>query len=115
MLLVVWLRVCWDSKLCHSLYQESEPCRPMVDGLKFDSIGTTDRDMLERPFEREEVVHVLQGLQGDESPGPDGFTIAFFHKCWRVLERDVMAFFREVHKYYKFEKVSQCHFHFVES
>ena len=34
----------------HSLYQESEPWRPVVDGLEFDSIGTTDRDMLERPL-----------------------------------------------------------------
>jgi hypothetical protein len=37
----------------HSLYQESESWRPEVDGLAFDPI---DWDLLERPFDREEVV-----------------------------------------------------------
>ena len=40
----------------HSFYQESEPWRPEADGLAFDSIDPVNREMLERPFEREEVV-----------------------------------------------------------
>ena len=40
----------------HSLYQESEAWRPEVDGLDFDSIKATNMDLLERPFDREEVV-----------------------------------------------------------
>ena len=43
----------------HSLYQESEYWRPEVDGLPFDSIDPFDRDLLERPFDREEVVQVV--------------------------------------------------------
>ena len=62
----------------HSLYQESEAWKPEVDGLAFDSIKPTDRDLLERPFDKEEVVQVLQNLQGDKAPRPDGFTMAFF-------------------------------------
>ena len=62
----------------HSLYQESESWRPEADGLDFDAIDPNDRDLLERPFDREEVVQVLQNMEGDKSPGPDGFTIAFF-------------------------------------
>lgn len=65
----------------HSLYQESETWRPEADGLDFDSIDPIDRDLLERPFDREEVVQVLQNLEGDKAPGPDGFTMAFFQKC----------------------------------
>ena len=87
----------------HSLYQESESWRPAVDGLEFDAIDPSDRDLLERPFDREEVVQVLQNLEGDKAPGPDGFTMAFFQKCWRIVEADVMAFFGEVHEYGKFE------------
>ena len=64
----------------YSLYQESEPWRPEVDGLDFDSIDPIDRDLLERPFDREEVVQVLQNLQGDKAPSPNGFTMAFFQK-----------------------------------
>ena len=47
----------------HSLYQESESWQPEVDGLAFDSIDPVDRDLLERPFDREEVVQVLQNFR----------------------------------------------------
>ena len=60
--------------------------------------------MLDRLFELDEVVQVLRGLQGDKTLGPDGFTMAFFQKCWRVVEADVMAFLEEVYEYCKFEK-----------
>ena len=33
---------------------------------------------LDRPFEEEEVFGVVSGFNGDKSPGPDGFSIAFF-------------------------------------
>ena len=88
----------------HSLYQENEPWRPLADGIIFYSIGIEDRDMLDRLFELDEVVQVLRGLQGDKALGPDGFTMAFFQKCWRVVEADVMAFLEEVYEYCKFEK-----------
>uniref|UniRef100_A0A2N9EQD7 Reverse transcriptase domain-containing protein n=1 Tax=Fagus sylvatica TaxID=28930 RepID=A0A2N9EQD7_FAGSY len=87
-----------------SLYQENEPWRPLADGITFDTIGVGDRDMLDRPFELDEVVQVLKGLQGDKAPGPDGFSMAFFQKCWQVVETDVMAFFGEVYEHCKFEK-----------
>ena len=89
----------------HSLYQEGESWRPEVDGLPFDSIDPFDRDLLERPFDREEVIQVVQNLQGDKAPGPDGFTMAFFQKCWRTVEADVMAFFGGgAHEFGKFER-----------
>ena len=88
----------------NSLYQENEPWRPVVDGLAFASIGAAAQAHLERPFELEEVVQVLKDVQGDKAPGPDGYTMAFFQKCWSVLEKDVMDFFGKVHTYCKFEK-----------
>lgn len=30
--------------------------------------------------------------------------MAFFKKCWRVVEMDITAFFGEVHEHCKFEK-----------
>jgi hypothetical protein len=59
---------------------------------------------LERRFEREEIVQVLKDLQGDKAPGSDGFTMAFFQQCWRVVEKDVLDFFDEVYDLFKFEK-----------
>ncbi len=87
-----------------SLYSESEEWRPQIDGLPFSSIGEAKKLLLERRFEKEEIVQVLKDLQGDKAPGPDGFTIAFFQKCWQVVERDILDFFEEVYTHCKFKK-----------
>ena len=88
----------------HHLFQESESWRLEMDGIEFDSISSSDRIMLERPFDKEEVLQVIQNLQGDKAPSPNSFTLAFFQKCWPVIEVDIMAFFGEVFEYCKFEK-----------
>ena len=93
----------------HSLFQESESWRPEADGIEFDSIDASARDMLERPFDREEVFQVIHNLQGDKAC-PDGFTMVFFQKCWQVVEDDIMAFFGEVFEFYKFEKSLNANF-----
>uniref|UniRef100_A0A2N9GQ47 Reverse transcriptase domain-containing protein n=1 Tax=Fagus sylvatica TaxID=28930 RepID=A0A2N9GQ47_FAGSY len=87
-----------------SLYQESESWRPTVDGLEFDVITANERALLERRFDKDEVLQVVKDLQGDKAPGPDGFTMAFFQKCWSVIEEDVMGFFNEVYQHCKFER-----------
>ena len=50
------------------------------------------------------MVKVLQEMEGDKAPGPDGFTMAFFQKCWSVVEIDVMAFFDHFHRSTEFER-----------
>ena len=60
--------------------------------------------MLEREFEKEEIIEALMEAEGDKAPGPNGFSMAFFHKCWSVLEGDVMAFFKDFHSQCVFEK-----------
>ena len=42
-------------------------------------------------------------MEGDNALGPDGFTMAFFQKCWSVVEVDVMAVFEHFHRYSVFE------------
>ena len=49
-----------------------------MDGLEFFSIEEDERLELEREFSKEEVVKVLQEMEGDKALGPDGFTMAFF-------------------------------------
>lgn len=60
-----------------SLYTESDTWRPSIDGLEFARIEEDERLELERDFSKEEVVKVLQKMEGDKTPGPDDFTMAF--------------------------------------
>jgi hypothetical protein len=41
---------------------------------------------------------VVWEMNGDKALGPDGFSMAFFQKCWRVLKKDIMPVFSEFHK-----------------
>ena len=47
---------------------------------------------------------MVKEMEGDKAPSPDGFSLAFYHHCWRVVERDVLAVFEEFYQHSKFEK-----------
>ena len=86
------------------LYQEPKAWRPTIDGLEFACLDEIERAMLEREFEKEEIIEALKEAEGDKAPGPNGFTMAFYQKCWSVLEGDVLAFFKDFHNQCVFEK-----------
>ena len=64
-----------------SLYTDSNTWCPSMDGLEFAWIEEGERLELERDFSKEEVVKVLQEMEGDKALGPDSFTMTFFQKC----------------------------------
>ena len=78
-----------------SLYTKTETWQPFMDDLPFSVVRDMDRDLLDSWFEKEEILQVVKDLQSDKSTRPDGFTMAFFQKCWRVIEHDIMGFFDE--------------------
>ena len=43
-------------------------------------------------------------MEGDKALGLDGFTMDFYHHCWRVVEKDVLAVFEKFFQHCKFEK-----------
>ena len=49
-----------------------------------------------RPFE-EEVKKAVFDCDGNKSPGPDGFTLAFFQECWEEFKTDVMSVMHDFH------------------
>ena len=65
----------------NKLYWESEAWRPTIEGLEFACLDETERSMLEREFEKEEIIKVLKEAKGDKAPKLDGFTMAFFENC----------------------------------
>ena len=46
----------------------------------------------------------MKESEGDKALDPDGFSMAFYHHCWGVVERDVLAMFVEFYQHSKFEK-----------
>lgn len=88
----------------NKLYSEQCSYRPRVDGLSFVSIDADESTWLKREFEEQEVWELVHGLNGDKASGPDGFTMAFFPKCWKILIKDLMVVFAEFHSSGHFEK-----------
>ena len=43
-------------------------------------------------------------MNGDKSPGPDGFPMAFYHVCWPILKGDLMVVFSEFHEFGTFKR-----------
>ena len=87
-----------------NLYSEQQEQRPFSDVLDFPRISGDNVDWLERPFEEAEIFEVIKEFNGDKSPGPDGFSMAFFQACWGILKTDIMAVFHHFHVTGQFEK-----------
>ena len=68
-------------KFYTQLFTESCSWRPILDDLSFQSIGSEEGLWLERDFKESEVLEVVKELQGDKSPGPDGFSLGFVQTC----------------------------------
>ena len=59
-------------------YSKNEGQRPLLDEVEFSRISGEYAAWLDRPFKEEDVYGVIKDCNGDKSPGPDGFSIAFF-------------------------------------
>ncbi|KAK1645294.1 hypothetical protein QYE76_063099 [Lolium multiflorum] len=55
-----------------------------------------DLGVLGDPITEEEVLKAINLMPTDKAPGPDGFTGAFFKKCWAIIKYDVM---RVIHQF----------------
>ena len=83
---------------------ENEYRRPLLDGLHFSNLSTTDAETLEKPFEDSEIFNVMKNFRGNKALGPDGFSLAFYQSCWNSVGPDVMAVCKEFHDHGQFEK-----------
>jgi hypothetical protein len=84
-------------KFYQALYTEDTGYRPKLDGLDFTPIKAEEAAWLERPFEEEEITMVVRNMNGDKSPGPDGFPMTFYHACWHIIKDDLLAVFGELY------------------
>ena len=86
------------------LYSEKVVHRPILDEVAFSSISEEDATWLDRPFDEDEVFGVVNEFKGDKTPGPDGFSMAFFQSCWSIVKSEVMHVFHVFHAHAVFEK-----------
>ncbi|KAL5567832.1 hypothetical protein UlMin_024407 [Ulmus minor] len=52
----------------------------------------------QRPFEEEEIKKAVFEIDREKSPGPDGYTGAFFQDCWGILKNDMVKIFEEFYR-----------------
>lgn len=52
---------------------------------------------LESAFSVEEVKMAIFSSAPEKSPGPDGFPMIFYQRCWNTLKGDIMAVFNSFH------------------
>jgi hypothetical protein len=61
--------------------------------FNWESIAFSEVPMtgIEDPFSEEEVHNAISQMPADKVPSPDGFTGAFFKKCWPTMKEDVLC------------------------
>ena len=87
-----------------TLLLEMGDWRLSIRGLDFEVLGEDRSISLEALFSKEEVFEALSSLFGDKAPGPDGFTMAFWHLCWDFTKPEIMTFFEEFFMHGMFQK-----------
>jgi hypothetical protein len=87
-----------------ALFSEPISWRPRVDNLEFEALSIDEAASLEDPFEEREVREVINSMDRDKAPGPDGFSLAFFQDCWEVVKGDIMVVFADFQSHGKFVK-----------
>lgn len=60
------------------------------------SITEAQNDVLSAPVIGEEVYKAMFNMNPDKAPGLDGYTPAFYHKCWSIVGKDVIATVQQV-------------------
>jgi hypothetical protein len=73
-------------------------------GSLFKTLVSEEVNSLVLPFGEDEVLEAVQCMSRDKSPGPDGFTMAFYQACWGVVKMDVMRVMHYFHQYGTFAK-----------
>lgn len=93
-----------------SMYTERMSQRPEVMSLVFRRLNVGISEWLERPFEEEEVWRIMKDMNEEKAPGPDGFSMAFFHSCWEIVKGDVLVVLDEFHREGRLELILNATF-----
>ena len=87
----------------HSLTENSD-WKTDIEMLQLEQINQQEAENLEHPFSEDEIHSALMEMNGDKAPGPDGFTMAFWQRCWVLVKEEVLDLFKEFYEQSAFIK-----------
>jgi hypothetical protein len=61
-------------------------------------VSEEDNLHLNRQIAEAEILKAIDQFNEDKAPGPDGFTLHFYKKCWHIIKQDFIRMIRFVHK-----------------
>ncbi|XP_071717856.1 uncharacterized protein [Rutidosis leptorrhynchoides] len=64
--------------------------RPSMEGLLYPSISSDEAVALELPKAESEIHEAILECGSTKAPGPDGFNMRFFKKCWDIVKDDLV-------------------------
>lgn len=70
----------------------------------FPTITKAEKEFLQGDFEEQEVYNCLKMCAEDKAPGPDGYTLGFYIKCWEIMKHDIMEALHNFYSQEVFEK-----------
>ncbi|XP_022765898.1 uncharacterized protein LOC111310749 [Durio zibethinus] len=73
-------------------------------GLPFGKLSQEDVELLEAPFEMDELKEVIWEGQSSKAPGPVGYNFNFYRKARNFIREDLMQFLANFHSNVKLEK-----------
>ncbi|TYJ47336.1 hypothetical protein E1A91_A02G182400v1, partial [Gossypium mustelinum] len=78
--------------------------------LDFKRLKESDAKKLEVPFSIEEIRDAIWSCEEIKAPGPNGFNMCFFRRCWNIVKEDVFRMMSDFHRIGKLEKSINCSF-----
>ncbi|XP_022765899.1 uncharacterized protein LOC111310750 [Durio zibethinus] len=73
-------------------------------GLPFGKLSQEDVELLEAPFEMDELKEVIWEGESSKAPVPVGYNFNFYRKAWNFIREELMQFLANFHSNVKLEK-----------
>jgi hypothetical protein len=61
-----------------------------------EKLNALDCVELDKRFSLEEIKDVIDHMEKNKAPGPDGFPIEFYQHCWDIVKFDIMHVFNDL-------------------
>ena len=59
-------------------------------------LGDDENEVFTAPFIEKEVFEAISQMKNNKAPGPDGFPIEFYKRCWDNIKGDLMPMFHDL-------------------